>query len=75
MLRALRCLLRGQFHIELLDGLSIAISLLRADFSTADSVMFLLRLGELLEEWTHKKSVDDLARCMSLNIDQVWLQN
>lgn len=74
VLRALRCLLRGQFHIELLDGLSIAISLLRADFSTADSVMFLLRLGELLEEWTHKKSVDDLARCMSLNIDQVWLK-
>ena len=66
--RGLRCLLRGQLHVELLDGLSIAVSILRMDFSTADSVMFLLRLGELLEEWTHKKSVDDLARCMSLNV-------
>lgn len=45
----------------------------RRDFSTAGSVMFLLSLGELLEEWTHKKSVDDLARCMSLNVDRVWL--
>ena len=72
--RGLRCLLRGQLHVELLDGLSIAVSILRMDFSTADSVMFLLRLGELLEEWTHKKSVDDLARCMSLNVDRVWLK-
>ena len=53
---------------ELPDGLSIAVSVLRMDFSRADSVMFLLRLGELLGEWTHKKSVDDLARCMSLNV-------
>ena len=53
---------------ELLDGLSIAVSILRMDFSRADSVMFLLRLGELLGECTHKKSVDDLARCMSLNV-------
>ena len=53
---------------ELPDGLSIAVSILRMDFSRADSVMFLLRLGELLGEWTHKKSVDDLARCMSLNV-------
>ena len=61
-------------HVELLDALSIGISLVRGDFSTAGSVMVLLRLGELLEEWTHKKSVDDLARCMSLNIDKVWLK-
>ena len=60
--------------MELLDGISIFISLLRRDFATASSVMFLLKLGELLEEWTHKKSVDDLARCMSLNVDKVWLQ-
>lgn len=73
LLRGLRCLLRGRLHVELLDGLSIGISLVRQDFPTASSVMFLLRLGELLEEWTHKKSVEDLARSMSLNIDKVWL--
>ncbi len=60
--------------MELLDALSIGISMLRGDFGTAGSVMFLLGLGELLEEWTHKKSVDDLAQCMSLNIDRVWLK-
>ena len=74
LLRALRCLTRGKLQVELLDGLSIGISIIRSDFSTAGSVMFLLGLGELLEEWTHKKSVDDLARCMSLNIDRVWLK-
>ncbi|MCD8354989.1 MAG: heavy metal translocating P-type ATPase [Clostridia bacterium] len=72
--RGFRCLLRRQMHVELLDGLSIGISMLRRDFSTASSVMFLLGLGEMLEEWTHKKSVDDLARSMSLNIDRVWLK-
>ena len=72
--RGLRCLLRGQLRVEVLDGLSIGISVIRRDFDTAGSVMFLLGLGELLEEWTHKKSVDDLARCMSLNIDRVWLK-
>ena len=70
----LRCLLRGQMVVEVLDALSIGISLLRGDFSTASSVRFLLGLGELLEEWTHKKSVSDLAQCMSLNIDRVWLK-
>jgi len=70
----LRCLLRGQMVVEVLDALSIGISLLRGDFSTASSVRFLLGLGELLEEWTHKKSVSDLAQCMSLNIDRVWLR-
>lgn len=74
LLRGLRCLVRRQFHVELLDGLSIGISMLRQDFSTASSVMFLLHLGELLEEWTHKKSVEDLARSMALNIDRVWLK-
>ena len=60
--------------VEVLDALSIGISLLRGDFATASSVRFLLGLGELLEEWTHKKSVSDLAQCMSLNIDRVWLR-
>ncbi len=74
LFRGVRCLLRGQMVVEVLDALSIGISLLRGDFSTASSVRFLLGLGELLEEWTHKKSVSDLAQCMSLNIDQVWLR-
>nr|WP_325297708.1 heavy metal translocating P-type ATPase [uncultured Oscillibacter sp.] len=74
LLRGLRCLLRGQMVVEVLDALSIGISLLRGDFATASSVRFLLGLGELLEEWSHKKSVSDLAQCMSLNIDQVWLR-
>ena len=75
ILRGLKCLFSGRLHVELLDGISIAISIIRRDFDTAASIMFLLRLGELLEEWTRKKSVDDLARCMSLNIDRVWLKN
>ncbi len=73
LIRAAKCLVHGKLQVELLDGLSIGISMVRGDFSTAGSVMFLLGLGELLEEWTHKKSVDDLARCMSLNVDRVWL--
>ena len=61
-------------EVEVLDALSIGVSMLRGDFGTAGSVMFLLRLGELLEEWTRKKSLGDLARCMSLNVDRVWQQ-
>jgi heavy metal translocating P-type ATPase len=72
LLRGLKSLFQGKLHVEVLDGLSIGISMARLDFDTAGSVMFLLGLGELLEEWTHKKSVDDLARCMSLNVDRVW---
>jgi len=70
----LRCLLHRRLEVEVLDALSIGVSMLRGDFSTAGSVMFLLRLGELLEEWTHKRSVDNLARSMSLNIDRVWMK-
>ena len=72
--RGLKRLLRGELKVELLDALSIGVSMARRDFSTAGSVMFLLDIGELLEEWTHKKSVDDLARCMSLNVYRVWLK-
>ena len=72
--RGLICLLRRKLEVEVLDALSIGVSMLRGDFSTAGSVMFLLRLGELLEEWTRKKSLSDLARCMSLNVDRVWQQ-
>ena len=74
LLRGIRCLLAGHLEVEVLDAVSIAVSILRCDFSTASSVMFLLRLGELLEEWTRKKSLGDLARCMSLNVDRVWLK-
>ena len=74
--RALQCLLHGRLQVELLDGISIGLSLFRKDFTTAGSVRFLLSLGSLLEEWTHKKSVSDLARSMSLNVDRVWrIQN
>ena len=72
--RGLRCVFRRRLEVEVLDALSIGVSMLRGDFGTAGSVMFLLRLGELLEEWTHKRSVDNLARSMSLNIDRVWLK-
>ncbi len=74
LLRGVRSLLHGKLYVEVLDALSIGISLARGDFATASSVQFLLALGELLEEWTHKKSVSDLAQGMSLNIDRVWLK-
>lgn len=68
-----KTLCKGRIEVPVLDGTAIGVSVLRGDFATAGSVMFLLEIGELLEEWTHKKSVDDLARSMSLNIDKVWL--
>lgn len=58
----------------MLDATAVTVSLVRGDFDTAGSVMFMLRLGEILEEWTHKKSVADLAGAMSLNVDKVWLK-
>ena len=64
---------RGKIEVPVLDATAIGVSVLRRDFETAGSVMFLLGIGELLEEWTHKKSVDDLARTMSLNVSKVWL--
>ena len=70
---AAKTLLRGKLTVEVLDGVAIGASLLTGDFSTAGSVRFLLSLGETLDDWTHKKSVDDLARSMSLQVDKVWL--
>lgn len=64
---------RGKIEVPVLDATAIAVSVCRGDYKTAGSVMFLLKLGEILEEWTHKKSVDDLARSMSLNVSKVWL--
>ena len=69
------CVLSRRLEVEVLDALSIGVSLLRGDFGTAGSVMFLLNLGSLLEEWTRKKSLDDLARSMALNVDKVWVRS
>ena len=71
---ALQALWHGKLSVAVLDGAAVTVSLVRGDFSTAGSVMFMLRLGELLEDWTHKKSVADLAGAMSLHVDKVWMQ-
>ncbi len=70
--RAVKTLLKGELTVDVLDGAALGVSLLTGDFSTAGSVRFLLKLGETIDEWTHKKSVDDLAKSMSLQVDQVW---
>ena len=70
----LKCLLQRKIEVPVLDATAITVSLITKDFSTASSIMFLLGIGERLEEWTHKKSVDDLARSMSLNVSKVWLK-
>ncbi len=72
--KGINSLLHGRLDVAVLDATSITVSMLRADFSTAGSIMFLLTIGDILEEWTHKKSVDDLARTMSLNIEKAWLK-
>ena len=72
--KGLRCLGRRRIKVELLDALSIGISACRRDFGTAGTVMFLLEIGELLEDWTRKKSVADLAESLSLHVDRVWLK-
>ena len=74
IVRGMRCLMKGKLEVSVLDATAIAASMLRGDFETASSVMFLLDVGEILEEWTHKKSVGDLARAMSLKVDKVWLK-
>ena len=73
--KGVRCVLSRRLEVEVLDALSIGVSLLRGDFGTAGSVMFLLNLGSLLAEWTRKKSLDDLARSMALNVDKVWVRS
>jgi len=70
--RGLKCLLSGKLEVAVLDATAIGVSLIRGDFKTAGSVMFLLNVGDILDEWTHRKSIDDLARTMSLGIEQVW---
>ena len=70
----IKALLHGKLSVAVLDATAVTVSMVRGDFSTASSVMFMLRLGEILEDWTHKKSVADLAGAMSLNVDHVWLK-
>ena len=72
--KGVKTLTKGKIEVPVLDATSIGVSVLRGDMKTAGSIMFLLGIGELLEEWTHKKSVDDLARTMSLNVGKVWLK-
>lgn len=72
--KGVKCLFRRKLEVPVLDATAIAVSVLRKDFKTAGSVMFLLGIGDLMEEWTHKKSVADLAGSMSLNVDKVWLK-
>ncbi len=72
--KGIRTLAKGKIEVPVLDATAIGVSMLRGDYGTASSVMFLLGVGELLEEWTHKKSVGDLARSMSLNVGMVWLK-
>lgn len=74
LIKGLQCLLKGRLEVEVLDATAITVSIARMDYDTAGSVMFLLGIGELLEEWTHKKSVGDLARSMSLQVEKVWQQ-
>lgn len=75
ILKALKSLAKGKLNVSVLDAVAITVSLIRGDFETASSVMFLLKIGEILEEWTHKKSVSDLANTMSLGVEKVWLKN
>ena len=72
--KGIKTLMERRIEVPVLDATAIGVSIFRSDFSTASSIMFLLGIGELLEEWTHKKSVDDLARTMSLNVGKVWLK-
>ena len=71
--KGIKTLCKGKLDVSVLDATSIGVSVFRGDFNTAGSVMFLLGIGEILEEWTHKKSVDDLARTMALNVSKVWV--
>lgn len=72
--QGLKILCKGKIEVPVLDATAIGVSILRNDFDTASSIMFFLSIGELLEEWTHKKSVDDLARMLSLNVEKVWIK-
>lgn len=72
--KAVKSLLKGKLEVAVLDAVAICAAMLRSDFETASSIMFLLTVGDVLEDWTRKKSTDDLARSLSLNVDKVWLK-
>lgn len=74
VVKGLKCLRNRKIEVPVLDGTAIGVSVIRGDYATAGSVMFLLGIGEILEEWTHKKSVGDLARSMSLHVEKVWMK-
>ena len=74
-MEGLKSLLKGKLEVSVLDAASILVSIIRKDFDTAGSVMFLLGVGDIMDDWTHKKSVDDLARAMALNVDKVWMKS
>ena len=74
VVKGLKCLWNRKIEVPVLDGTAIGVSVIRGDYTTAGSVMFLLGIGEILEEWTHKKSVGDLARSMSLHVEKVWMK-
>ena len=74
VVKGLKCLCNRKIEVPVLDGTAIGVSVIRGDYATAGSVMFLLGIGEILEEWTHKKSVGDLARSMSLHVEKVWMK-
>ena len=74
VVKGLKCLWNRKIEVPVLDGTAIGVSVIRGDYTTAGSVMFLLSIGEVLEEWTHKKSVGDLARSMSLHVEKVWMK-
>ncbi|MDO4523673.1 MAG: heavy metal translocating P-type ATPase [Eubacteriales bacterium] len=74
VLKGLKCLFAGKIEVPVLDATAISVSMIRGDISTASSVMFMLGIGELLEDWTHKKSVADLAGTMALNVSHVWVK-
>ena len=75
LVKGVRSLAKKRLDVSVLDAVTVTVSVLRGDFQTAGSVVFLLRVGDLLDEWTHKKSVDDLAQRMYLNVDKVWLKS
>lgn len=75
IVKGIKTLLKFNLNVSVLDATAIGVSIFRNDFATASSVMFLLKIGEILEEWTHKKSVDDLASTMSLGVDKVWFRS
>lgn len=74
ILKGLRCLMKGKIEVPVLDATAITAAMLTGDFGTAASIMFLLRIGDILDEWTHRKSVNDLAGAMSLGVDKVWVR-